>query len=170
MRRSKVTSLGLLLLVAVLAASIHHAWNEPPAADFTGRCVAIADGDTITVMYHGREERIRLHGIDCPEKKQPFSDAARKFTGEMVFNKVVTVEFRDRDRYGRTVGWVTTSDGRVLNLELVKAGLAWWYREYAPDDERLAEAESAARQARKGLWADKDPIPPWRFRRTKTRS
>lgn len=169
MRRSKVTALGLLLLAAVLAASIHHAWNNPPSQDFTGRCVGVADGDTISVMYHGREERVRLHGIDCPEKGQPFSDAARKFTAQMVFDKVVTVEFRDRDRYGRTVGWVITADGRVLNLELVKAGLAWWYRDYAPNDELLADAESAARQAGKGLWSDKNPIPPWRFRRTKNR-
>ncbi len=70
----------------------------------------------------------------------------------------------DRDRYGRTVGVVLLPDGRSLNHELVRAGLAWWYRRYAPDDETLAQLERDARGAERGLWADAEPVPPWEWR------
>lgn len=140
----------------------------PPAevgTQFTGKCVGVADGDTIRVMHLGREEKIRLFGVDSPEKKQAYGSAAKKFTSSMVFGKTVTVEVRDTDRYGRTVGWVKTSDGRVLNIELVRAGFAWWYRDYDPDDTKLANLEESARQAKRGLWQQKNPTPPWDYRR-----
>ena len=71
----------------------------------------------------------------------------------------------DVDRYGRTVGEVILPDGRVLNHELVRAGLAWWYRRYAPDDKTLEQLERGARGANRGLWADPNPVPPWEWRR-----
>ena len=79
---------------------------------------------------------------------------------------MVTVEVRDRDRYGRTVGEVVLPDGRSLNLELVKAGYAWWYRKYS-HDQAIGELEEAARRARRGLWADKEPMAPWEWRKAK---
>ncbi len=82
------------------------------AADFTGRVVGISDGDTITVLHNGKGERIRLHGIDCPEKRQAFGNRAKQFTSNLVFAKTVTVQVLDRDRYGRTVGVVLLPDGR----------------------------------------------------------
>src|SRR5712691_7992763 len=103
------------------------------ATDFTGRVVGVADGDTIKVMHNGKAEKIRLHGIDCPEKAQPFGSKAKQFTSGMVFGKTVTVHVTDMDRYGRTVADVILPDGRVLNRELVAAGLAWWYRQYSRD-------------------------------------
>ncbi|MDA2912172.1 thermonuclease family protein, partial [Nitrospiraceae bacterium AH_259_D15_M11_P09] len=108
------------------------------AADFTGRVVGVSDGDTITVLHNGKGERIRLHGIDCPEKRQAFGNRAKQFTSTLVFGETVTVQVMDRDRYGRTVGEVLLPDGRSLNRELVRAGFAWWYWRYAPDDETLA--------------------------------
>src|SRR2546422_9117216 len=101
---------------------------------FTGKVVGVTDGDTISVMHNGRAEKIRLHGIDCPEKGQAFGQRAKQFTSTLVFGKEVTVTVQDSDKYGRTIGEVTLLDGRVLNHELVKAGLAWWYRKYAPED------------------------------------
>src|SRR5207245_4123938 len=95
-------------------------------ADFSGRVVGISDGDTIKVLHNGRAEKIRLHGIDCPEKGQPFGTKAKQFTSEMAFGKTVTLHVTDMDRYGRTVADVILPDGRVLNRELVAAGLAWW--------------------------------------------
>src|SRR2546426_12847875 len=86
-------------------------------ADFSGRVVGITDGDTIKVMHNGRAEKIRLHGIDCPEKGQPFGTKAKEFTSAMVFGKTVTVRVTDTDRYGRTVADVILPDGRVLNRE-----------------------------------------------------
>jgi endonuclease YncB( thermonuclease family) len=76
-------------------------------------------------------ERIRLWGIDCPESRQAFGARATQFTGDLAFGKEVSVQVKDVDRYGRTVGVVILPDGRNLNQELVRAGLAWWYRQYA---------------------------------------
>ncbi len=82
------------------------------ALEFTGKVVSVSDGDTITVMHNGKGERIRLHGIDCPEKRQAFGKRAKQFTSNLVFAKTVTVQALDQDRYGRTVGVVLLSDGR----------------------------------------------------------
>ncbi len=137
--------------------------SQTLAADFTGRVVSVTDGDTITVLHNGKGERIRLHGIDCPEKRQAFGNRAKQFTSKLVFGKTVTVQVVDHDRYGRTVGVVLLPDGRSLNHELVRAGLAWMYRRYA-NDQSLSDLEEEARVARRGLWADPNPVSPWEWR------
>ena len=121
------------------------------------------DGDTIEVMHLGEAERIRLNGIDCPEKAQAFGQRAKQFTSDLAFGKVVTVKVMGHDRYGRTVGEVALPDGRNLNRELVKVGLAWWYQRYS-NDATLGQLESEARATKRGLWSDPQPIPPWKFR------
>jgi len=134
--------------------------------------VGVADGDTIKVMHNGKAEKIRLHGIDCPEKAQPYGTKAKQFTSAMVFGKAVTVQVRGFDKYGRTIGDVLLPDGRNLNRELVAAGLAWWYRQYAPQDDTLRKLEDSARREKRGLWADPNPVRPWEWRkeqRTKVR-
>jgi endonuclease YncB( thermonuclease family) len=133
-------------------------------ADFSGRVVGVTDGDTIKVMHDGKAEKIRLHGIDCPEKTQPFGTKAKQFTSAMVFGKDVTIHLTDTDKYGRTVGDVILPDGRVLNRELIAAGLAWWYRKYSKDAS-LERLEEEARSAKRGLWADPDSVPPWCWRK-----
>src|SRR5436309_4843474 len=97
-------------------------------ADFAGRVVGITDGDTIKVMHNGKAEKIRLLGIDCPEKGQPYGTKAKQFTSEMVFGKEVIVQDHGKDnkKYKRTLGDIILPDGRNLNRELVAAGLAWW--------------------------------------------
>ena len=127
--------------------------------------MSIADGDTISVLRNGRPQRVRLNGIDCPESRQPFGTKAKRFTGDLVFGKMVTIRTVDVDRYGRIVADVTLPDGRNLNYELVKAGLAWWYRRYAPRDSILEALELAARKARRGLWVDPHAIAPWEWRK-----
>ena len=134
------------------------------AADFTGKVVGVIDGDTIEVLHNRQAERIRLYGIDCPEKRQAFGTKAKQFTSQLVFGKTVTVRVNDRDKYGRTIGEVILLDGRNLNQELVRTGLAWWYRKYAPGDAALERLETEAREAQRGLWADPNPIPPWEWR------
>lgn len=109
---------------------------------FSGKVVGVTDGDTITVLHDGKAEKIRLHGIDCPEKDQPFGTKAKKFTSTLAFGQVVTVQAKDIDRYGRTIGIVILPDGRSLNNEIVKAGFAWWYKQYAPNDVALKGGES----------------------------
>src|SRR2546426_709117 len=118
------------------------------ATDFTGRVVGVSDGDTIKVLHNGKAEKIRLYGIDCPEKGQAYGTRAKQFTSELVFGKAVTVKNHSLDRYGRTIGDVIILDGTNLNRELVKVGLAWWYRKYAPNDSTLEHLEEEARTAK----------------------
>jgi len=136
------------------------------AFPFTGKVVAVLDGDTIDVLHNGKAERIRLNGVDCPEKKQAFGQKAKQFTSSLVFGETVVVVPSEKDRYKRTVGDVFLSNGVNLSYELVKAGLAWWYRKYS-DDVVLAVLELEAQLERRGLWADPHPVPPWEWRKQK---
>lgn len=131
---------------------------------WVGRVVGVSDGDTIEVMHAGRAQKIRLYGIDCPEKRQDFGQRAKQFTSDLVYAQSVTVVPHDTDRYGRTVAEVFTADRRSLNEALVAAGLAWWYQRYAPQDTRFQRLEAAARSRGDGLWADRHPQPPWEYR------
>ena len=137
------------------------------ASDFTGPVVAVLDGDTIEVLHHQRHERIRLSGIDCPEKGQAYGQKAKHAASDLVFGKDVTVQTHGHDKYKRTLADVLLPDGTNLNQELVKQGFCWWYRKYAPGDAVLEGLEKDAREGRKGLWADPQPVPPWGWRKRK---
>jgi endonuclease YncB( thermonuclease family) len=150
---------SLLALSLALVVFVTHA-----LADFSGKVVGVSDGDTITVLRERTPVKVRLYGIDCPESGQDFGSRAKLFTSELVFGKVVTVIPHDTDRYGRTVADVVLPDGRSLNQELVKAGLAWWYRKYAPNIGTLSQLEREARDAQRGLWSQPNPVPPWEWR------
>jgi len=115
-------------------------------------------------MQSGRDTKIRLFGIDCPERGQAFGNKARRFTAKMVFGKVVEVQEVDKDSYGRTVAWVSVN-GRSVNRELLRAGLAWWYRYHAEKEHELERLEADARRDKIGLWSLPNPVPPWEFRR-----
>ena len=119
--------------------------TSPAVADFAGKVVGVSDGDTMTVLRDRTQVRIRLYGIDCPETGQDFGSRAKQFTADLAFGEVVKVVPRDRDRYGRIVADVVLPDGRVLNDELVKAGLAWWYRQHAQNIGTLSELEARDR-------------------------
>jgi len=145
-----------------------------------GIVVKIADGDTITALDSDKvQHRVRIARIDAPEKGQPFGNASRKRPVELVARKEVRVEFNKHDRYGRIVGklWVTPMDcptcGKTLDVGLAQVTTvkAWWYRKYAreqsPEPQGRCEfAEQEAKAKRAGLWQDKNPQPPWEFRRT----
>lgn len=140
----------------------------------TGRVVRIADGDTITVLDSSdTQHRIRLEGIDAPESHQAFGTQSKKNLSEMVFGKDVTVVYQKTDQYGRLVGKILL-DGKDINLEQVKAGMAWHYKEYQreqalEDRELYAKAEDEAHAARRGLWQDPEPVEPSEFRREEKR-
>ena len=135
------------------------------ADEFPARVVSITDGDTLVVLRDKQQVRIRLHGIDSPEGAQPYGTRTRQFTGELAHQRDVTVVVRGYDRYGRVVAEIILPDGRNLNHEIVRAGFAWWYRQYARGDETLEQLEREARDARRGLWADSSPVPPWEWRK-----
>ena len=108
------------------------------------------DGDTIEVLHNKKAKRIRLQGIDCPEKAQAFGQRAKQVTSALMFAKTVIVEAHGHDKYQRTVGTVMLSDGTNVNRELVAQGWCWWYQQYAAKDLVLATLEVTARIARKG--------------------
>jgi micrococcal nuclease len=136
-----------------------------PAETIAGRVVRIADGDTLVVQTSTSALTIRLHGIDAPEKAQSLGPDAKDFTSNVAWDRIVNLKVRDTDRYGRLVAEVLLPDGRTLNHELVRAGLAWWYSRYAPDDAMLKALEADARQHHRGLWSTSDPMPPWVWRK-----
>jgi micrococcal nuclease len=133
--------------------------------EFSGRVVGIADGDTITVLHNGVAERVRLYGIDCPEKSQAFYRAAKEYAAQRSFQKTVTVRVKGRDRWNRTIGEVVLPSGQLLNHQLVRQGLAWWFHKYAAENEELHVMQEEARAAKRGIWVDANPVPPWEFRK-----
>ena len=137
-----------------------------PVWAWSGKVIGIADGDTITVLRDKQPQKIRLYGIDCPEKRQPFGKKAKHFTSNMVFGKTVEVNRIDTDRYGRTVAFVVV-DNRLLNEELVRAGLAWVYDRYCYESicDSWKDFQLRARLDRRGLWGNAGEIPPWEYRR-----
>ena len=145
-----------IFIAATLAATV-------AMADFTGRVVGITDGDTVRALRDGVAVKIRLHGIDAPESRQPFGTKSKTFLSGAIAGKTVTVIEHDTDRYGRTIGEIICN-GVNVNHESVDAGMAWWYRKYAPNDHALAAAEQRAKSAGRGLRSDPNPTPPWEWR------
>ena len=154
----RILALAALLFANVAAADILH-----------GRVVGVSDGDTVKVLDASNYLfKIRLMGIDAPEKKQPFGAKSKEHLSALVFNRQVSVEYSKKDKYGRTVGKITV-DGVDANLEQVKAGLAWHYKRYQREQsvaDRVAysQAEEFARDEQRGLWIESEPTPPWDWR------
>lgn len=134
------------------------------AATFNGQVVKVIDGDTLEVLHDGRAERVRLAQIDAPERDQPFGQAAKRYLLNTAARKFVSVQVETVDRYGRSVGEIFLPDGTNLNKRLVRAGYAWQYKRYSKDPS-YAELEKEARLSGAGLWQDKEPIPPWEWRK-----
>jgi len=142
-----------------------------PAWAWSGKVIGVADGDTITVLRDKQPQKIRLYGIDCPEKRQPFGKRAKQFTSELVFGKVAEVEPVTTDRYGRTVAFVQV-EKILVNEELIKAGFAWVYTKYCTlpvCNDTWDGLELEARSNKQGVWQDSNVIPPWEYRRIKKR-
>lgn len=155
MRWTLRTIFSLAILVGVALSQ---------AEDFTGKCIAVTDGDTIQVMHNGKAEKIRLDGIDAPESHQAWGTQAKNALSSLVFGKDVYVYDKGKERYGRTLGIVINPNNWDVNATLVKNGFAWHYKQYSKDP-NLAKYELQARAEKKGLWKDANPIPPWDFRR-----
>ena len=142
------------------------------AYELTGRIVSIADGDTVTLLDANlRQHKIRLSGIDAPERRQPFGNRSRLHLGALVFGKQVTADCPKTDRYKRAVCRIEV-DGVDANLAQVEAGMAWHYTEYAREQRladrwRYAKAEDGARAAQRGLWSDRAAVAPWDFRKAR---
>ena len=155
--RVKFPIIALLLFFCLLSGQVQ-------ATSFTGKIVRVLDGDTVEVLHDGKAERVRLAQIDCPEKGQPFGQAAKEYVLDLSALKIVTVKTETIDRYGRTVGEVFLPNGDNLNKLIVGSGYAWQYKRYSKDP-AYADLEAKARDLRLGLWQDKAPIPPWDWRK-----
>lgn len=161
----RLRTFGLLLLIA----------SEAQAATYIGEVVGVSDGDTVTLLTAGKvRHRIRLDGIDAPERTQPYSQVSKQSLSGMVYRERVVAECSKLDRYSREVCKVLV-DGRDVGLVQIQRGLAWHFKRYegeqsAADRMAYAEAEAEAKSARRGLWRDAYAVAPWEFRASKQRS
>lgn len=153
------------VLLLVPAACSEDAPLSKKPGGVTCKCIGVTDGDTITVLTRNKKQyKIRLAHIDCPEKGQPFGKAARQFTSNFCFGKMVRIQQTARkDRNGRIIGLVFNEQGENLNEALVRVGLAWHFKKYS-NDSAYSRLEAAARHEKTGLWQAADPIPPWQWR------
>ena len=158
-------ALILTVSLALVWALSSHADDRPSGVPSNARWVKVhrvTDGDTIVLMDR---IRVRLYGIDAPERDQPYGPIAAAELEYMVARGAYLIEV-DEDRYGRLVGQLYHSkEGYDINASMVCAGYAWWYERYAPDSQILNDCQVEAQQASKGIWEEEDPMPPWEWRR-----
>ncbi len=157
----------LLLLTLSCCGPAHAADPEPSV--LVGKVTKIIDGDTVDVLLQSGRIRVRLHGIDAPERDQPGGTEAREWLQQHLQDRQVLLEPVTQDRYDRLVAIVHDGDV-VVNDELVRSGHAWAYRQYLRKaDRHLCEKESSARRHGAGIWAAVAPHAPWEFRGTNGR-
>ena len=155
----KAIQMKLLYTILLLSLSL-----SIQSKTLKGRIIKISDGDTVTLLDStNTQHKIRLDGIDCPERKQPFGTKATNFVKKLTTGKTIVVEWEKKDRYGRILGYVY-ADGVNVNKELLKNGLAWHYKHYNEDQE-LAKLEQQAKDKKLNIWSDKNPIEPYRWRK-----
>lgn len=160
----RICSLHPLILVTVALL------NAFPAAlvsaeQLSGTVISVPDGDSLVVQSQGVKTRVRMFGVDAPEKDQPFAADSRAFSKSRLRHQRVNVEVKRRDHYGRVVGVVRLADGTIFQEELLKKGYAWVYRRYTANPLYIA-AEQNAKRRRLGLWQETSPTPPWEYRRS----
>ena len=157
------THVLLILIVFVLGC---HQKNDYEIGDIIlGEVIKILDGDTYDLLCKNKKTiRIRMEGIDAPEKGMPFYRVSKSYLGEICSNREIKVLKTNEDRYGRTIGYSYLDDGRELSKEMIKAGLAWHYKQYNSDEE-LSNFEIEAQKAKNGLWIHDNPMPPWENRK-----
>jgi micrococcal nuclease len=166
-KRDRITCLRVILVALFMFSFSLLPYITMAGQSYSVKVERIIDGDTIRVNYKEKSIKVRLWGIDTPEYHQAYSRAAKRFTTHHVKNSFIQLEIKDWDDYGRMVAIITMDDGRLLNEELVKNGLAWVHIYYCK--EAICNTwyghEKRARENRVGLWRDTSPIPPWEWKR-----
>ncbi len=153
-----ITMLPIIFLIQLLISLVQH--------ELSGKAVGISDGDTFTLLTSDHVQyKIRLHGIDCPEKKQDFGNRARQALSTLLLGKDIRVQIKGKDRYGRTVGMVY-ANAENINEQMLIQGMAWHYLKY-DQDARWSSLEASARKLKNGLWSQQDPMAPWEWRKAK---
>ena len=145
------------LLVVLSSPSFHVPMSR-------GRVVGVNDGDTIEVLVSGLSQKVRLEHIDAPEKKQAWGTRAKQACADLCYGQTVLLKGRKKDRFGRLISEVETTNGTNVNLQLVRNGHAWHFTKYS-SAQQYARAEQQARSEQRGLWSLPSPVPPWEFRK-----
>ena len=148
------------IIVDIPSANAQKIYNNIP-----GVVVKVYDGDTLTLQNNNGIYKIRLAGIDAPESRQAYGNVSRNYLYNMVRDRFVYAEVHDKDRYGRYVAKIML-DNTDVNAEMLRAGLAWHYKQYDKNPE-YARLEQEAKRNRRGLWIEKNSIPPWIYRKSK---
>jgi micrococcal nuclease len=154
----------LALVFLVSAVSCDLLPNQESQTGQAGMVTHIVDGDTYDIMLSGQKTRIRMDGIDAPERGMDYYKQAKNYLGELCKNNEIRVEITDTDRYGRSIAKSYLPDGRELGQEMVKAGMAWHYKKYS-DDATLSQLEQEAKNSGIGLWSISNPEAPWEHRK-----
>lgn len=167
---NRLKILGVFILaigMSVLASSLVVAAPKVALAQWDAVVVGITDGDTITVLTPNNDEvKIRLYGVDAPERKQDFGTRSREFLASLIFGQTVTVAPYGKDLYGRTIAKIFFN-GRDIGLTCIEYGYCWWYEAYAKKEVQYKKAQEKAHKQELGLWAGPKPIAPWKFRKEK---
>ena len=129
-----------------------------------GTVTKVIDGDTITVKTKKKEVKVRLYGIDAPEKKQDYGKKSTRLLKKLIDNETVQVVVTGKDKYHRKIGKIFF-EGQYINLVMVQNGAAWWYKKYAKKDVEFKMAEKWAKESKIGLWEKKKPVAPWKWRK-----
>jgi endonuclease YncB( thermonuclease family) len=168
--RNRSKNFGVYILVFGILIAILNMSTAALAlkqAQWDAVVVGVTDGDTITVLTPTKEEvKIRLYGVDAPERKQSFGTKSREFLASLVFGQTVVVAPFGKDLYGRTIAKIFLND-RDVGLTCIEYGYCWWYQTYAKKEITYKKAQAKARKQELGLWVDVKPIPPWEFRKAK---
>ena len=134
--------------------------------ELIGKVVKVSDGDTVTILTSNKtQHKIRLNDIDAPEKKQAFGNKSKDNLAKYIAGRTVTVEYQKKDKYKRILGTIYYNN-RDINLQQVKDGYAWVYKQYS-NKQNYIKAEREARSSKKGLWRDNNPTEPWEYRKQK---
>jgi len=157
--------LNLVLLILFLFVSCVPKEPVQPQNVLLGKIVGVKDGDSVYLLHNGQQTEVRLAEIDCPEWRQPFGAKAKKALSDLIFNKEVKVISSGTDKYNRTIGRIYLGDLDV-SAEMIRKGYAWAYRQYLTD-KRLIKIEEEAKKAKRGIWLQPNPLPPWEFRHKK---
>lgn len=158
----------ILLLFLLLPAALLNGQSRNDSR-ITGKVVRILDGDTFELLTGDRRTvKVRMNGIDAPEKNQAFGQKSKDYLGSLCFGRQVMVRSSGTDRYKRVLGVAFSTSGQNINLEMVRAGMAWHFVRYSSDPQ-LAAAQRFARENKRGLWVDPRATAPWDFRRSRTR-
>lgn len=165
----RIAIMVLLLLPTWICTQEKPTVNQLQHQVFSAKVIRIIDGDTMEILYKSIPFKIRLAHIDCPEKnsRQPFGKEAKKALSNLCFGQQVKLSIQNADRYGRLIATFTNAKQQIVNQEMVKLGMAWHFTKYS-SDKTYAKLEQEARQKKIGIWQEKNPIPPWNWRRLKS--